>query len=81
MKRAALAMAGLIALAVAAAAIWIGPRNVIGFVRYGARQEGNLHVGDVAPDVALVATDGATPIKLLERVHDRPLVVVFGSFT
>ena len=45
------------------------------------RREGSLRVGDVAPDPTVVRLDGA-PVKLLAaRTADRPLVVVFGSFT
>ena len=45
------------------------------------RREGSLAVGDVAPDPSMVRIDG-TPVQLLAaRGADRPLVVVFGSFT
>jgi hypothetical protein len=73
---------GLLALAAAAFAIWrFGPRNVIGMLRYDQRQEGSLKVGDRAPDVVLLAPDGKTPVHLSEFIGDRPLVLVFGSFT
>ena len=58
-----------------------GPRNVIGMLRYDQRREGDLKVGDRAPDVALLALDGATPVRLKDAVGGKPLVVVFGSFT
>ena len=59
----------------------IGPRNVIGMLRYDQRQEGKLHPGDRAPDVTLVALDGQTPLTLASLVGDKPVVLVFGSFT
>lgn len=58
-----------------------GPRNVIGMLRYDQRQEGTLKVGDRAPEVALLALDGKTPVKLSERLGGKPTVLVFGSFT
>jgi peroxiredoxin len=50
-------------------------------LRYDTRQEGKLKVGDRAPDVALLALDGKTPVKLSEKLGGRPTVLVFGSFT
>jgi hypothetical protein len=61
--------------------IKIGPANVIGMLRYDQREEGTLRVGDRAPDVELLAPDGATPVRLSERLQGRPHVIVFGSFT
>jgi hypothetical protein len=72
--------AGLVATA-ALAFFWIGPRDLIGILRYDQRREGSLKVGDLAPDVALASLDGASPVRLRERLAGRPLVLVFGSFT
>ena len=58
-----------------------GPRNLIGMLRYDQRQEGTLRVGDRAPDVGLLALDGATPVRLSERLGGKPTVLIFGSFT
>jgi len=58
-----------------------GPRNLIGMLRYDQRQEGTLRVGDRAPDVGLLALDGATPVHLSERLGGKPTVLIFGSFT
>lgn len=58
-----------------------GPRNLIGMIRYDQRQEGRLRVGDRAPDVALLALDGSTPVHLAERLGGKPTVLIFGSFT
>ena len=70
-----------VALAAAAATAVIGPRNIIGMLRYDKRQEGTLRVGDTAPDAALVALDGRTREHLAQRLGGKPLVLVFGSFT
>ena len=75
---------GVLLLVVAAAALaaWkIGPRNIIGMLRYDQRQEGKLKVGDRAPDVALLSLDGKSPVRVYESIGDKPLVLVFGSFT
>ncbi|HEY3204361.1 MAG TPA: hypothetical protein VGL03_11945 [Thermoanaerobaculia bacterium] len=58
-----------------------GPRNVIGMLRYDQRREGDLKVGDRAPDVTLVSLDGKTRVRLAEEIGGRPTVLVFGSFT
>jgi hypothetical protein len=66
---------------VAGVMIKVGPRFVIGILRYDSRHEGTLRVGDRAPDVKLLALDGTSAVQLSDRVGRRPLVVVFGSFT
>ena len=75
---------GLALLLVAAGGLmaWkIGPKNIIGMLRYDQRQEGKLKVGDRAPNVQLLALDGKTPVLLAEAIGGKPLVLVFGSFT
>jgi hypothetical protein len=75
---------GFVVVVVGAAAffVWkIGPRNVIGMLRYDQREEGTLLVGHAAPDVSLVALDGRTRIPLAASIGDKPLVLVFGSYT
>jgi hypothetical protein len=67
--------------AVAFVVLRIGPRNVLGMIRYDQRKEGSLRVGDAAPDVELVALDGARRLRLKDSVGGKPLVLVFGSFT
>lgn len=80
-KRVLLGLAALV-LAVVAYGVWsIGPRNVIGMLRYDQRQEGKLAVGHTAPDTELLALDGSTPVRLQDRIGGKPLVLVFGSFT
>ncbi len=74
---------GLGAVAVAAAAVplvKIGPRNLWGMLRYDQREEGDLRVGQKAPDVVLTALDGSR-VRLGERLGARPFVLVFGSYT
>jgi hypothetical protein len=80
-KKVALGVAIVIVAAGGAGIAFIGPRTVIGMIRYDKREEGRLRVGDVAPDVALLALDGKTPVHISERIGPRPLVLVFGSYT
>jgi Iodothyronine deiodinase len=60
-----------------------GPRDVYGFLRYALPQwrNGDLHVGDPAPNVRLLALDGHSTFHLSDRIGQRPLVLVFGSYT
>jgi hypothetical protein len=81
MRRKLLIAAGvLLLLAGSAAVVVIGPRNLIGMARYDTRREGKLQVGDKAPDVELLRTDG-THVRLLESLGPKPTVLIFGSFT
>ncbi len=59
------------------------PKDVYGMVRYALphMHRGTLKVGSDAPDVRLVALDGASHFHIRERIGARPLVLVFGSFT
>jgi hypothetical protein len=59
------------------------PKDIYGMVRYALphMHRGKLHPGDDAPDVRLLALDGANHFHLRERTGPRPLVVVFGSYT
>lgn len=79
MKKVLLVLAALIVVAAAAFVVKIGPRNVIGMLRYDQRREGDLKVGDRAPATQLVALDGRTPLPLL--TGNKPTVLIFGSFT
>ena len=85
MKKVLLRIAlGMVVLALAAGAWFVhqsgGPRNAWGRLRYDQREEGTLKVGDAAPDVTLVALDGA-PVRLHQRLGTRPAVLIFGSYT
>ena len=81
LKRVLLGLLALILLAGAAFVVKMGPRNVIGMIRYDQREEGSLRVGDHAPDVTLLALDGSTQVPLSSKLGGRPSVIVFGSFT
>ena len=71
----------LLVLAAGGVFAWqIGPRNIIGMLRYDQRREGKLSVGDVAPDVVLEKVGGGED-HLAAHVGGEPLVLVFGSFT
>lgn len=74
--------AGLVVLGLAVAAlVMIGPRNLWGMLLYDQRRDGDLRVGDQAPDVLLTALDGSTRVRLSDRIGERPLVLIFGSYT
>lgn len=68
---------GLLVTAVA----YVGPRFIVGILRYDTRHEGTLRVGDRAPDVELRALDGTSRVRLLAGRSGRPRVLIFGSFT
>ena len=80
MKKALLVLAALAVVAATAFVVMIGPRNVIGMIRYDQRRDGELKVGDRAPDAQLVALDGKSQRPLI-ALRDRPTVLIFGSFT
>lgn len=58
----------------------MGPRDYFGMMRYDQREEGELKVGDPAPDVVLTALDGRS-VHLRERFGGKPVVLIFGSYT
>ena len=45
------------------------------------RRPDNLRVGDALPQVELLRLEDGTPVQLESVATDRPLVIVFGSFT
>ena len=47
---------------------------------YDIRSEGTLRVGDLAPDLELASADGGTQ-KLSDLFKQKPLVLIFGSYT
>ncbi|MFY9552300.1 MAG: hypothetical protein WAU32_14225 [Thermoanaerobaculia bacterium] len=78
----AIGVAALALLAVGGFTYMVGgPRNLVGMLRYDQRQEGTLKVGERAPDVALLALDGMTPVRLASEIGGKPTVLIFGSFT
>ncbi len=76
---AALLLAGFVFLSLMAGS----PKDVYGMVRYAFphMHRGTLKVGSDAPDARIVALDGVSRFHIRERTHERPLVLVFGSFT
>jgi hypothetical protein len=81
-KNIGIGLAAVLVLLLGAAVVWMGPRNLIGWATYGRQaRDGKLTVGDPAPDVTLVALDGTTSARLSNWFGDRPVVLVFGSFT
>ena len=42
---------------------------------------GRLDVGDAAPDFVLPALDESRRVKLSEDYRERPVVLIFGSYT
>ena len=59
------------------------PKDAYGMVRYALphMHRGNLKVGSDAPDARIVGLDGTSRFHIRERTGERPLVLVFGSFT
>ena len=55
--------------------------NLVRYNRYDIRSAGSLQIGDLAPDLELESTDGGGVRKLSDYWGDRPLVLVFGSYT
>lgn len=80
-KKIVLAIAALVVAGAGVMVAKIGPRNVIGMIRYDQRREGDLKVGDRAPSAMLVSLDGKTQTPLLEPGLNKPTILIFGSFT
>ena len=82
LRKILIGVAILAAAGVAAVVTMIGPRNVIGMLRYDTRKEGALRPGSPAPDVALTSLDErGGVVRIADRIGRLPLVLVFGSFT
>jgi len=88
MKRFIKWMAGILGAIVVIAFIGLSvmagsPKDAYGMVRYALphMHRGTPKVGSDAPDARIVALDGVSRFHIRERTHDRPLVLVFGSFT
>ena len=52
---------------------------VASLARY--RSPDTLRVGDPLPDVTVRRAEGLEPVALADLVTDRPLLLVFGSYT
>jgi hypothetical protein len=59
------------------------PRDAYGFLRYAVPgwHQGDLKVGDQAPDIELLALDGHSRLRLHDQLGARPLILIFGSYT
>lgn len=59
------------------------PKDAFLMVRYAFpyMRNGNLKVGDTAPDARLTALNGSDHFRVRDRIAGKPLVLVFGSFT
>ena len=76
----------LVIIAVATASFFVARREAMkrGYVKlgkYDIRSEGILQVGDMAPDLELERLDGSGQARFSELHSDRPLVLLFGSYT
>ncbi len=80
-KKVLLALALVIVAGATFMVVQIGPSNIIGMIRYDQRRDGDLQVGQRAPDAMLVSLDGKTRVPLLQPNSGKPLILVFGSFT
>ena len=73
------------AIAIAALGAWgyyeAMKRAWIRYNEYDIRSEGSLAVGDLAPDLELGSADGSGPRKISDLYREKPLVLVFGSYT
>jgi len=48
---------------------------------YQRTEQGELQVGDIAPDVRLITLDGNSEVHLSQLLGEKPLVLIFGSYT
>ena len=81
LRRILLGLLALVVIAAAGMAWMIGPSNIVGMLRYDTRREGDFKVGDRAPDVALTKFDDGGEQRLSALIGDKPLAIIFGSFT
>lgn len=84
MLRGFLAIALLAVIAFAALSYSLGSvKYAYGLLRYAVPRfsDGEVKVGDNAPDVELVSADGRSRLRLHDRIGTRPLVLIFGSYT
>jgi len=83
-KRKGLQVAGAV-IVIAAIGAWgyyeAMKRAWIRYNEYDIRSEGSLAVGDLAPDLELASADGSGPKKISDLYREKPLVLVFGSYT
>ncbi len=56
-------------------------RAWIRYNEYDIRSEGSLAVGDLAPDLELASADGTGSKRISDLYREKPVVLVFGSYT
>ncbi|MGH9391822.1 MAG: hypothetical protein ACRD1Z_19645 [Vicinamibacteria bacterium] len=56
-------------------------RAWIRYNEYDTRSEGSLKVGDFAPDLELASANRSGPKKISDLYREKPVVLVFGSYT
>jgi hypothetical protein len=76
----------LVILGVSAGSFFVARREAMkrGYIKlgkYDIRSEGILQVGDTAPDLELERLDGSGKVRFSQLHTDRPLVLLFGSYT
>jgi hypothetical protein len=76
----------VVIVAISAGAFFVARREAMkrGYVKlgkYDIRSEGILQVGDLAPDLELERLDGSGRVKFSELHTEKPLVLLFGSYT
>lgn len=75
-----------VVIAVSAGSFFLARREAMkrGFIKidkYDIRSEGTLVEGDFAPDLELERLDGAGKVKFSQLYAEKPLVLLFGSYT
>lgn len=84
LKWTGISLLALLAIAFGLGCYFMGsPRDLYGFLRYALPQwhQGDLKVGDRAPDAPLIALNGASRFNIRDRIGARPLILIFGSYT
>lgn len=80
-----LLVAAAVVVAVVAAGGWAYyeglRRGWIRYNEYDIRSEGILQVGDLVPELAITRLEDGVPVSLSDLYRERPLVLVFGSYT
>ncbi len=56
-------------------------RGWVKYNEYDIRTEGQLQVGDLAPELTLARVDGEPPVALSDLYREKPVVLAFGSYT
>jgi hypothetical protein len=77
-----LTILGLAVLGLGALGYWEAMKRAwIRYNEYDIRSEGSLGVGDLAPDLELASVDGSGPKHISDFYAEKPLVLIFGSYT